>query len=58
MKANSWHHKLFHFHLSFLIWKVWKGSGKITKKMNILRMKQKTFFIVFEVLSFGAKIKN
>ena len=30
MQANSWH-KLFHFHLSFWIWKVWKGRGKITK---------------------------
>ena len=25
MQANSWHHKLFHFHLSFRTWKVWKG---------------------------------
>ena len=25
MKTNSWHHKLFHFHLSF--WKKWKGKG-------------------------------
>ena len=24
MQANSWHHKLFHFHLSFWIWKVRK----------------------------------
>ena len=31
MQANSWHHKLFHFHLSFWIWKVWKGREKITK---------------------------
>ena len=31
MLANSWHHKLFHFHLSFLIWKVWKGRVKSTK---------------------------
>ena len=31
MQANSWHHKLFHFHLFFWIWKVWKGRGKITK---------------------------
>ena len=31
MKANSWHHKLFHFHLSFCIWKVWKGREKIQK---------------------------
>ena len=31
MHANSWHHKLFHFHLSFCIWKVWKGGEKIQK---------------------------
>ena len=31
MQANSWHHKLFHFHLSFCIWKVWKGREKIQK---------------------------
>ena len=30
MQANSWH-KLFHFHLSFCIWKVWKGREKIQK---------------------------
>ena len=30
MEANSWH-KLFHFHLSFSVWKVWKGRGKMTK---------------------------
>ena len=24
MQANSWHHTLLHFHLSFWIWKVWK----------------------------------
>ena len=26
MQVNSWHRKLFHFHLSFWIWKVWKGK--------------------------------
>ena len=31
MQANPWHHKLFHFHLFFWTWKVWKGRGKITK---------------------------
>ena len=31
MQVNSWHHKLFHFHLSFWIWKVWKGREKTTK---------------------------
>ena len=25
MQVNLWHHKLFHFHLPFWIWKVWKG---------------------------------
>ena len=31
MQASSWHHKLFHFHLFFWVWKVWKGRGKIRK---------------------------
>ena len=31
MPTNSWHHKLFHFHLPFWIWKVWKGREKIIK---------------------------
>ena len=31
MQTNSWHHKLFHFHLSFWIWKVWKGRERITE---------------------------
>ena len=31
MQVNSWYHKLFHFPLSFWIWKLWKGRGKITK---------------------------
>ena len=31
MQVNSWHHKLFHFHLSFYIWGVWKGREKIQK---------------------------
>ena len=30
MQANSWY-KLFHFHLSSWVSKVWKGSKKITK---------------------------
>ena len=30
MQANSWH-KLFHLHLFFWIWKVWKEIGKIIK---------------------------
>ena len=31
MQENSWHHKLFHCHFSFWIWKVWKGTEKIQK---------------------------
>ena len=31
MQANSWHHKLFQFHLSFWIWEVWKGRKKLQK---------------------------
>ena len=30
-QANLWYHKLFHLHLPFWIWKVWKGREKITK---------------------------
>ena len=37
MQANPWHHKLFHFLLSFWIWKVWKGREKF---LNILRTKR------------------
>ena len=31
MQVHPWHHKLFHLHLSFWIWKVWKGREKIIK---------------------------
>ena len=31
MQVNLWHHKLFHFHMSFPIWKVWKGTKKLHK---------------------------
>ena len=58
--ANQSWHKLFHFYLSFWIWKIWKGREKLntsrTKRPTL--MKQKAFFIVFEGLSFGEKIKN
>ena len=41
MPANLWH-KLFHFRLSFWIWKVWKGRGK---KQNIEYLEiEKSFF--------------
>ena len=39
MQGISWHHKLFHFQLSFWIWRVWKGREKITQNLNILRTK-------------------
>ena len=42
MQANSWHHKLFLFHLSFWIWKVWKGREKLQKIQYI-------FYIFFFV---------
>ena len=31
MQTNLRDHKLFHFHLPFWIWKVWKGREKITE---------------------------
>ena len=63
MQANSWHHKLLHFHLSFWIWKVWKGREKITKiwisreRKQLLGWNKKIFSTIFEGLSFGEKIK-
>ena len=62
MQVDSWHHKLFHFHLSFWIWKVWKGRDKITR-IWISRTQKELFrwnkehFSVFKGLSFGEKIK-
>ena len=63
MPVISWHHKFFHFHLSFCIWKVWKGREKNYKRLNIsgtkraFLMKYKTLFIVLEELSFGGKTR-
>ena len=63
IRANSWHHKLFHFHLPCWIWKVWKGRERITniwisrEQKQLFRWKKKTFFIAFEGLSFIEKIK-
>ena len=39
MQCSSWHHKLFHFHLSFWIWEVWKRREK-QQNLNILRTKK------------------
>ena len=41
MQASSRHHKLFHFHLSFCIWKVWKG--KKLQKFEYLENKKRSF---------------
>ena len=62
MQANSWH-KLFHFHLPFWIWKVWKRK-KLQKFEYLEKEKSfldeiKTFFIVFKgLLLLGEKKKN
>ena len=40
MQAKPWHHKLFHFHLPFWIWKVWKGRKILKTKLNISRKKR------------------
>ena len=45
MQANLWH-KLFHFHLSFCIWNLWKG--KILQKCEYLKNEK----------SFSDEIKN
>ena len=42
MQANSWHHKLFHFHLSFVSGKSGK-KGKKLQKFEYLENK-KSFF--------------
>ena len=42
MQVSSWYHKLFHFHLSFWIWKLGKGREKITK--NWISREQKELF--------------
>ena len=62
MLANSWHHILFHFHLYFCIWKLWKGKEKITKLEYLKNEKNffdaiKNIFMIFEGLPFGEKIK-
>ena len=62
MKINSWHHKLFQFHLSFWIWKV-ERRKKLQKIEYLLNEKsfldeKKAFFIDFKGLSFGEKIKT
>ena len=55
-QAISWHRKLFHYHLSFWIWKICWGREKRENEKSFLD-EIKNFFIVFEVLSFGEKIK-
>ena len=65
MQASSWHRKLFHFHLSFCIWKVRKGREKITKVWISQEWKElfwwnKKHFIILEGLIIWWKnfIKN
>ena len=60
--GNSWHRKLFHFHLYFWIWKVGKLREKNTKiwiswKLKELFRWNKKCFTVLKGLSFGEKIK-
>ena len=60
MQNNSWNYKLFHFHLSFWTWLVWKRRAKITKTWISRERKEPfrwNFFIVFQGLSLGEKIK-
>ena len=57
-------HKLFHFHLSFWIWKLWKRREKMTKhgisreRKELFRWKKKALKGMFEGLSFGEKKKK
>ena len=59
MQANSCHHKLFHFHLPFWIWKVKKGKKlqycECLENKKSLLDETKNIFLVFEGLSFGEK---
>ena len=60
MQVSWWHHKSFHFHLSFWIWNLWKGK-KIQKYEYLETEKSfldKTFVTVFKGLSFGEKTKK
>ena len=40
MQANLWHHKFFHFHLPFWIWKVWKRREKLQKLEHLEKEKR------------------
>ena len=42
MQDNLWHHKSFHFHFPFWIWKVWRRREKI-KKIWIFRERKELF---------------
>ena len=60
MDVNSWHHKIFNFHWSFWIWKVWKGNklqkfGYLENEKSFLD--ETTFLIVFKGLSVCEKTK-
>ena len=61
MQTNSWHHKLFHFHLSF--WKKWKGKGiYLERNLSGKGGKEGKKLQIFEYLkndkSFLDEIKN
>ena len=63
MQANSWHHKLFHFHFSFESRKCRKEEKKLQKFEDLKNKKSfldeiKKHFSVFDRLSFGEKIKT
>ena len=44
IQVNSWH-KLFHFHLTFWIWKKWKGREN-TQKFKYLENKKSFFDVI------------
>ena len=64
MQVSSWQYKLFHFYLSFWIWKVCKRREKITKnwisreEKELFRWNKKHFSEFFKGLSFGEKLEN
>ena len=52
MQVNWWHQKLFHFHWSLRILKLWRGREKIIKIWIFWERKVFIVFIVFIVHSF------
>ena len=51
MQVKSCHHKSFHFHLNFWIWKVWKG--KKLQKFEYLKNEKSFFYEIKSIFQFS-----